>query len=178
MATDEFSADAEPEQSKWQQEIRPMNSDGSIVRIANDDWIWFLNEKTKGTLQPEHCGKWMHFFSSENRDYVDQVVAGAVLSGAVAVAKYTGPLILETFGQPSGVCCFYLNDNDNQGHIRILSYMMEHDLIRKTKSGKLYNISFKYDSQTYAREYKSTGFSGKIHLADFADLETGLFLRS
>ena len=47
---------------------------------------------------------------------------------------------------------------------------------RKTKSGKLYNISFKYDSQTYAGKCKGSGFAGEIKLADFVDLETGEFV--
>lgn len=51
--------------------------------------------------------------------------------------------------------------------------MLDNGLIRKTKSGKLYSISFKYDSQTYAGKYKGCGFTGEIKLADFVDLETG-----
>lgn len=54
--------------------------------------------------------------------------------------------------------------------------MLDNGLIRKRKSGKPYNISFKYDSQTYAGKYKGSGFSGEIKLADFVDLETGEFV--
>jgi dipeptidyl aminopeptidase/acylaminoacyl peptidase len=48
----------------------------------------------------------------------------------------------------------YLNGNDKEGHTRVLRYMLDNGLIRKTKSGKLYYISFKYDSQTFAGKYK------------------------
>ena len=54
--------------------------------------------------------------------------------------------------------------------------MLDNGLIRKTKSGKLYNISLKYDSQTYAGKCKGSGFAGEIKLADFVDLETGEFV--
>lgn len=54
--------------------------------------------------------------------------------------------------------------------------MLDNGLVRKTKSGKLYNISFKYDAETYAGKYKGSGFAGKIKLADFVDLETGEFI--
>ena len=55
--------------------------------------------------------------------------------------------------------------------------MLDNGLIRKTKSGKLYYISFKYDSQTYAGKYKGGGvFAGEIKLADFVDLESGKFV--
>jgi len=68
------------------------------------------------------------------------------------------------------------NGNDRESHKRVLSYMLENGLIRKTKTGKLYNISFKFDSETYAGKYKGSGFSGKIKLADFVDLESGEFI--
>lgn len=50
--------------------------------------------------------------------------------------------------------------------------MLDNGLVRKTKSGELYYISFKFDSETYAGKYKGSGFSGKIRLANFVDLET------
>lgn len=43
--------------------------------------------------------------------------------------------------------------------------MLENGLIRKTKTGKLYNISFKFDTETYSGKYKGSGFSGKIKLS-------------
>ena len=53
--------------------------------------------------------------------------------------------------------------------------MMDNNLIRKTKAGKLYNISFKYDNQTRAGEY-GTAFTGEIKLEHFVDLQTGKFI--
>ena len=57
----------------------------------------------------------------------------------------------------------------------MIAFMLEHGLVRKTKSGKLYNIGFKLDDQTRAGEY-GTGFKARITLSDFVDLETGEFL--
>lgn len=57
-----------------------------------------------------------------------------------------------------------------------LRHMLDNELIRKTKSGKLYNISFKYDSQTYAGKCKGSDYAEGIKLADFVDLETGEFV--
>ena len=54
--------------------------------------------------------------------------------------------------------------------------MLDNGLIRKTKSDKPYNISFTYNSPTYAGKYKGSDFSGEIKLADFVDLETGEFV--
>ena len=75
-------------------------------------------------------------------------------SSSKYLAKYSNPKAQIAAGKKSGVCCLYLNGNDREGHKRVLRYMLDNGLIRKTKSGKLYNISFKYDSQTYAGKYK------------------------
>lgn len=47
-----------------------------------------------------------------------------------------------------------------EGHQRVLRYILDSELIRKTKSGKLYDISFNYDSQTYAGKHKGSVFTG------------------
>lgn len=98
------------------------------------------------------------------------------LNAVVAEAKYSNTETQIAAGQKYGVCSLYLNGNDRESHKRVLRYMLDNGLIRKTKSGKPYNISFKYDSQTYAGKYKGSGFSGEIKLADFVDLETGEFV--
>ena len=48
-------------------------------------------------------------------------------------------------------------------------------MIKKTKSGKLYNIGFKYDSQTRNCEY-GDDFKAEIKLEQFVDLNTGKML--
>lgn len=118
----------------------------------------------------------MFFFSPFKTALMDDIVGTAVLDGVVVEAKYSNPETLIAAASKHGVCCFYLNGNDREVHKRVLSYMLENGLIRKTKSGKLYNISFKFDSETYAGKYKGSGFSGKIKHADFVDLKTGEFI--
>ena len=54
--------------------------------------------------------------------------------------------------------------------------MIQNDLIRKTKSGRYYNNSFKFDDQTRAGEY-GADFEGKIKLNEFIDLETGKHIK-
>ena len=107
---------------------------------------------------------------------MDHIAGTAVLDGVVIEVKYSSPETAIEAGSKQDVYCFCLNGNDRKGHKRILSYMLDNGLVRRTKSGKLYNISFKFDSETYAGKYKGSGFSGKIKLADFVDLETGEFI--
>lgn len=107
---------------------------------------------------------------------MDHIAGTAVLDGVVIEVKYSSPETAIVAGSKQGVYCFCLNGNDREGHKRILSYMLDNGLVRRTKSSKLYNISIKYDSETYARRHKGSGFSGKIKLTDFVDLETGMFI--
>ena len=57
-------------------------------------------------------------------------------------------------------------------HKRVIQFMIKHDLIRKTKTGRYYNNSFKFDDQTRAGEY-GADFEEKIKLSEFIDLNTG-----
>lgn len=77
---------------------------------------------------------------------------------------------------PTGVICFYLNGDDIENHKRVIQFMMDNDLIRKTKTGRYYNNSFKFDDQTRAGEY-GADFEGKIKLDEFIDLKTGRWIR-
>ena len=47
---------------------------------------------------------------------------------------------------------FNLNSDDDVAHRHVIAFMLEHNLVRKTKSGKLYSIGFKLDDQTRAGE--------------------------
>lgn len=102
------------------------------------------------------------FFS--NREYVSTLCSKAVKTGIVAEAKHTD--------DETGVSCFYLNGDDNDGHKKVIQYFLENNMIQKTKSGKLYNISFKYDNQTRAGIY-GTNFSTEIKLENFLNLSNG-----
>lgn len=106
-------------------------------------------------------------------EHMDNFVGTTFLDALILDSIYSNPETLIAAGQRNGVFCLYLNGNDREGHKRVLRYMLDDGLIRKTKSGRLYNISFKYNSQTYAGKYKGSGFTGEIKLADFVDLETG-----
>ena len=81
----------------------------------------------ESNLDRYKCGKWMHFFN--NKKFAVHICEEAVANGICEEAKHTDAA--------EGVCCFYLNCDDNERHKRVLSYFIENDLIRKTKAGKL-----------------------------------------
>ena len=82
---------------------------------------------------------------------------------------------MEAQGMKTGVACFYQEYDDIYRHKKIISFMIENDLIKRTKSGRYYNNSFKLDLQTRAGEY-GPEFKGSIHLADFIDLDSGKWI--
>lgn len=132
-------------------------------------WYWFLSGK-EDMLVPKKCGKWMHFFS--NQEFAQEICQKAIDEGVCVECKCTD---MEASFENIGVICFYLNGDDIDNHKKVLSFMIENDLIQRTKTGKLYNISFKFDEQTVAGEY-GADFEGKIKLAQFVDLKTGKWL--
>lgn len=149
----------------------PLSKDGRVVAIDNGFWHFVLNTDEVKDLDIETCGKWMAYF--DDFDFAEDICREAVESGAAAECKCTSRFMLATRG--SGVICFYVNGDDTQGHRKILSFMIEHDLIRRTKSGRLYNIGFKFDFQTRAGEY-GEAFVPKMTLSNFVNPETGEFL--
>lgn len=137
---------------------------GKVNKLSLGGWIFYLSGEVS-RLDRHKCGKWMYFFN--HKEFAVQICEEAVANGICMEAKHTDAI--------EGVCCFYLNCDDVEGHRRILSYFIKNGLIRKTKTGKLYNISFKLDDQTRAGEY-GFGFHSEIKLEQFVNLNTGEFI--
>ena len=129
-------------------------------------WFFYLSGK-EDVLLPHKCGKWMHFF--DNQEFAKNICKKAVDEGACYECKCTD---MEFAGAETGVICFYQNGDDLENHRRIIQFMINNELIRKTKTGRYYNNSFKFDDQTRAGEY-GADFEGKIKLSEFIDLNTG-----
>ena len=141
-----------------------MDKDKKHINLGG--WFWYLSGH-ENLLNKEKCGKWMYFFMDQ--EYAKEICQKAIDEEICYECKCTN---MEDFCTETGVVCFYLNADDIENHKRIIEFMIKNNLIRRTKSGKLYNISFKYDSQTRAGEYNEE-FNGKIKLEKFVDLTTG-----
>lgn len=141
----------------------------------NFHWIIYRGDTTNST--DNKVGKWMYFFKeSDDIERIERLCSDAVEQGIVECAKHTNP---DTLGlnpnaknNDEGVCCFYLNYDDIEGHKKILSYFIKNNMIKKKKTGRFYNISFKLDNQTRAGQYGSD-FIAQIRLDKFINLDTG-----
>lgn len=137
--------------------------------IREFGWFWFLSGEEK-KLNRKKCGKWMHFFTEQ--DLAIDICQKAIEENVCYECKCTD---MEFAGDTRGVICFYLNGDDIENHKRVIQFMIDNNLIRKTKAGKYYNISFKFDIQTRAGSYGSD-FEGILKLEQFIDLKTGNFI--
>ena len=138
-----------------------------MKRIEHGPWVFFVDESLKtNKFDPQKVGKWMYFFSDS--DFAEKICSEAVSSKIVLESKHSNA--------NEGVCCFYLEIDDVEAHKRILKYFLDNSLIKKTKSGKYYDISFKLDKQTLAGQYRKD-FIAELKLSQFVNLETGQFLK-
>lgn len=145
------------------------------MKIKEDiGWIRYIGDTSK--FIDDKVGKWMYYFKkTDDIERIKKLCSDAVIQGIVDEAKHTNPdsYGLGPYGMSNeAVCCFYLNCDDTEGHKKILSYFIKNNMIQRKKTGKFYNISFKLNNQTRAREY-GNGFIAKIKLENFINLNTG-----
>lgn len=141
-------------------------------------WVFYLSEYHK---QIDYCGKWIHLFEKKNYQFAKEVCICAIKDNVVTACKHTSFEIDSLInplsrGKDTGVICFYVNGTSDESHKLLLEFMIKNELVQKTKSGKLYNIGFKFDEQTLNNEY-GEDFTPKIKLEDFVDLQTYQFIR-
>ena len=110
----------------------------------------------------------MCFFLGDNYPWASSIVEMAVQQGICYTAKCSLPTHLNDRGR--GVICLYGEYSDYKFHKRCTQFMIDHNMIQKTKKGLFHNISFKMDWMTLMGIY---GVSGTIHLSDIRNLETG-----
>lgn len=144
------------------------------IKVIHNYAGWFYYFSTSlARLKRDVCGKWMYFFDANQQDFAKEICKKSIDRSVCLESKCTD---INFKNSLTGAICFYVNADNIEGHKRIIKFMMDNDLIRKTKTDKYYNISFKMDDQTRADEYGDK-FEGKIKLADFIDLETGEFIK-
>lgn len=147
-----------------------LKSPKEVQRVERSGgWYWYLTDNAK-LLERYKCGKWMYFFTDQ--EYAMSLCDKVISKNICYECKCTDMAFRDA---KDGVICFYVNSNDMERHRRVIQFMLDNNLIKKTKNGRLHNISFKFNEQTYTGQY-GTDFNGLIKLADFLDLDTGEWL--
>lgn len=127
--------------------------------FQSDKWVYYSVDNFVA-FDNDNFGKWMFFF--DNVTYAEQICRLAVQSGVCKRAKHAN--------DAGGICGFYTNADDIATHETILRFMLSNNLIRKTKSGKYFDISFKYEEENPDNTARTP-----LKLSDFVDLESGQF---
>ncbi len=146
----------------------------NFQRINRPAWVFYLDVDREIELS-NNCGKWMYFFdsSSESASFVERICEQIVKDGVAIESKHSSRDATQIQG--SGVCCFYCDGSNIEAHKKIIKFLLENNMIKRTKSGKLTNVSFKYDEQTRNKQYGDE-FKPKIQLSHFINLKTGEWL--
>lgn len=149
---------------------------GGIILTIISDIFWTYYHGENELFDDDSVGKWMYFFDClRDASKVKTLCKEAIEKDVVKQCKHTNLNTIEInpkVKNGKGVCCFYLDGNDLEQHKKVIRYFIENDMIPRTRNGRFYNISFKYDRQTEAGEYGSD-YYGNIKLEQFVDLFTG-----
>lgn len=130
-----------------------------ILVEKNLAWVYYRNGSSE--LTRGKTGKWYYYFSDYQK--AEKLCKYAVENNIVKVAKHSN--------KKEGMAFFYLSIDDVLRHKKVINFFLENNMIRRTKSGKLYNISFKLDEQTRAGEY-GDDYKPELKLDELMDLET------
>ncbi len=137
-------------------------------------WLWYgANTFTES----DKVGKFMTFGKGDISDELQGLILKAIKQGVTPLVKHTNPDTI-TFNprvnDDSWVIVWYSSDDENCLK-SLAKFLVDEGLVPKTKTGKLYNIAFKYDDQTLNDEYAEK-FKSKISLQDLMNLNTGELL--
>ena len=133
-------------------------------------WIFFVPDDSIPEYEQNKVGKWMYFYRDpDGFEFSKKMCKLAVESGITLEAKVSDNIF-------QGVSCFYTEVDDIKTHKKIINFFIEHKMIRRTKAGKLYDISFKLDKQTIAGQYNES-YKPELKLSEFINLTTGEWIK-
>jgi hypothetical protein len=126
--------------------------------------------------ETDNIGKFMTFGKGDFSNEMQELILKAIKEGITPLIKHTDLDMLNYNPRSkdgSWVIVWYSTDEE-KALKGLAKFLIDHKLIAKTKSGRYYNVSFKYDKQTRNGEYGEQ-FKSSISLGDLIDLNTGEF---
>lgn len=118
----------------------------------------------------QYDGFWQIYAQNEFTEELVQYLVDAIEHGTLDSGR-----VDTSYQRESTVCLLHCNSKDHEAMRTLLKYMIETNKVPKTKAGKLYNISYKFNAQSQAG-LTGDKFVALIKLEDFVDLHTGEFL--
>ncbi|MFH0068407.1 hypothetical protein [Peribacillus sp. NPDC056705] len=149
-----------------------------LVSYRLGGWCYYGNNTAQNPSfkETDNVGKFMTYGQGDLSNEMQELILKAIKQGITPLIKHTD---LDTLDfnprskDSSWVIVWYSNDEE-KALKGLAKFLIDHGLVAKTKSGRYYNISFKYDKQTRNGEYAEQ-FKSSISLKDLIDLNTGKF---
>ncbi|WP_437830573.1 hypothetical protein ACQRXC_03850 [Niallia taxi] len=136
-------------------------------------WCWYGASTFEN---PDNVGKFMTPVQGDISNEVQELIIKAIKQGVTPLVKHTDPdpdiLASNPFAKDGSLMIIWYSTDDKESLKALAKFLVTHGLVRKTKAGRYYNISFKYDKQTRNGEYGDE-FKASISLQDLMDLNTG-----
>jgi hypothetical protein len=126
--------------------------------------------------ETDNVGKFMTFGQGELTNEMQELILKAINQGITPLIKHTDfdTLDLNPHSRDGSWVIVWYSTDEEKALKGLAKFLIDHGLVAKTKSGRYYNISFKYDKQTRNGEYGEQ-FKSSISLKDLIDLNTGEF---
>ena len=143
------------------------------IRKSDNIEIFDLTNWTFVELNPHYSefdGFWQIYAPNEFTEDLIQYLVDAIEYGALDSGR-----VDTSYQRESTVCLLHCNSKDHNAMKGILKYLIATNKIPKTQVGKLYNISYKFNTQSQAG-LTGDKFVALIKLEDYVDLYTGEFL--
>ncbi|ELY7523573.1 hypothetical protein SOJ89_003970, partial [Cronobacter sakazakii] len=106
--------------------------------VNRGGWVFYYSTVVLSNLDDNKVGKWIIFFNDIN--WAKATCTQAITNNIIHTCKHSD--------NDNGIICFYLNFDDIASHKKLINWLINKNMIQKTKDGKYYNISFKLDEQT------------------------------
>ncbi|HDR7764815.1 MULTISPECIES: hypothetical protein [Bacillus cereus group] len=144
-----------------------------LVSRKMGGWCWYGTNTFKET---DNVGKFMTFVQDDISNELQELILKAIKQGVTSFVKHTDPdmLAFNPHAKNRSLAIIWYSTDEEKALKGVAKFLINHELVPKTKAGKYYNISFKYDEQTRNGEYGEQ-FKPSISLKDLMDLNTGVF---
>ncbi|PEE42842.1 hypothetical protein [Bacillus pseudomycoides] len=144
-----------------------------LVSSRIGGWCWYGTNTFKET---DNVGKFMTYVPDDISDEMQALILKAIKQGATPFVKHTDPdtLAFNPYAKNGSLAIIWYSTDEEKNLKALAKFLVDNDLVPKTKAGKYWKLSFKYDEQTRNGEYGEQ-FKPSITLEDLMDLNTGEF---
>ncbi|CAM5579311.1 hypothetical protein SAFG77S_09066 [Streptomyces afghaniensis] len=151
-----------------------------LVSYRNPGWCYYGTNTVQNPAfkETDNVGKFMTRVQGDISDELQELIVKAIKEGVTPLVKHTDPnpeiLAFNPFSKDGSLMIIWYSTDEKESLKGLAKFLVDHGIVRKTKAGRYYNISFKYDKQTRNGEY-GEDFKPTITLKDLMDLDTGEF---